>query len=85
MDYYFKPSALRNLKKLPKSIQKRIIKKLDFYINSKTPLKFAKSLSNNEFGEFRFRMGTYRILFDYDFNQKIIIVLAIGHRKDIYK
>lgn len=85
MDYYFKPTALRDIKKLQKSIQKRIIEKLDFYTRSHKPLIFAKSLQNNEVGEFRFRVGDYRIIFDYSPSKKMIIILTIGHRKDIYK
>ncbi len=57
MEYYFKPSALRDLKKLPKTIQRRIISKLDFYTSAKNPLKFAKQMRNKELGEYRFRIG----------------------------
>lgn len=85
MDYYFKTSALRDLKKLPKSSQKRILEKLDFYTQSSKPLEFAKPLQNMELGEFRFRIGDHRIIFDFNPGQKAIIIIAVGHRKDIYR
>lgn len=85
MDYYFKPSAIRDLKKLPKLTQKRIVEKLDFYTQSDRPLKFAKPLQNSEFGEFRFRVGDYRIICDYNSGCKMIVILTIGHRKNIYR
>lgn len=83
MDYYFKPGALEDLRRLSKRIQRQIINKLDFYAKSSYPFKFAKSLKNKSSGEYRYRVGNYRIIFDVEDNK--IIILAIGHRKDIYK
>mgnify|MGYP001606162969 CR=1 FL=1 len=83
MEYYFKPNAVRDLKKLPKSAQRRIFEKLDFYTASDNPLRFAEFLGDNALGGFRFRIGDYRVVFDVK-NRKIII-LKIGHRKDVYK
>lgn len=83
MEYFFKPAALKSLKKLPKDIQKRIIGKLDFYTNSLNPLKYAESLKDKELGDFRFRIGEWRIVFDVGNNK--IVILLIGHRKDIHK
>ncbi len=83
MNYALKPNALRNLKKLPRSIQKRILDKLDFYVRSDNPLTFAESLRDEVLGEFRFRIGDYRVAFDLVDN--LIVVLKIGHRRDFYK
>lgn len=85
MEYYFKPTALRSLKKLPKTIQKRILNKLDFYIKSENPFDFAEVLQYKEFGGFRFRIGDYRVIFDFENKSSKIIILLIGHRKNIYK
>jgi len=83
MRYYFKLSTVKDLKKLPKDVQKRIINKLDFYISRTDFLKFAKSMQNIEIGKSRFRVGDYRIIFDIIDDD--LIILAVGHRKDIYK
>ena len=84
MDYYLKPSVIRELKILPKIIQKRILNKLDFYIKfSNNPLRFAEPLKNRSLGYFRFRIGDYRVLFDIKSDK--IFILKIGHRKEIYK
>ncbi len=82
MDYYFKPSAVRDLKKLPQSIRRTILDKLDFYTKSVNPLKFAKSLKDKTLGEFRFRIGDWRVVFDVEGGR--IIILKVGHRKNIY-
>ena len=85
MEYYFKSSALKDLRRLPKPVQRRIIQKIEFYLESKTPLAFAEPLKDHVFGEFRFRIGDYRVIFDGDPKRGAIVVLAVGHRKDIYK
>lgn len=81
--YVFKQQALRDFKKLPKDIQKRVIKKLDFYCSAANPLTFADSLINYEIGQYRFRIGDYRVIFDLGDNH--LIILTLGHRKEIYK
>jgi len=43
-----------------------------------------KKLTAHFFANFRLRIGDYRVLFDVDWDKKEIIVLKIGHRKDIY-
>ncbi|KKT90633.1 MAG: Addiction module toxin, RelE/StbE family [Parcubacteria group bacterium GW2011_GWF2_45_11] len=83
MKYYFKLSALKDLKCLPKDIQTRIITKLDFYVSTANPLHFADKLKDAAFGEWRFRIGDYRVFIDI--NDGNIIVLKVGHRRDIYK
>ncbi|WP_293445030.1 type II toxin-antitoxin system RelE/ParE family toxin [Persephonella sp.] len=43
-----------------------------------------KSLKSHSLVDYRLRVGDYRILFDVDWQNKIIYILKIGHRKDIY-
>jgi len=81
--FEFKAKAAKEVEKLPPQIRKRILKKLKFYSSQKNPLKFAEKLRERRFGEYRFRIGDYRILFDVK-NRKIII-LKVGHRKEIYR
>ncbi len=83
MTYKFKPSALKDLKKLQQDIQKRVIDKLDFYTADQNPLRFAKFIEDKQLGSFRYRVGDYRIVFDIV--DESLIVLAIAHRKDIYQ
>ena len=83
MEYFFKPSAVRDLKKLSLGVRRIIFKKLSFYFKSDNPLKFAEVLKDKTLGEFRFRVGDYRVIFDVASNKAII--LKIGHRKNVYK
>ena len=83
MKLIFSRIAFKQLSRLAPDIQNRINGKLDFYISQKDPLDFAEKLNDYEFGEWRFRIGDYRAIFDVDGDK--IIILKVGHRKNIYK
>ena len=68
--------------KLESTTKKRILTKLDFWTSSGYPLQFSEHLTNFDAGQYRFRIGDYRIIFDVE--DDTIIVIAIGHRRDIY-
>ena len=79
----FTKKSESQFKKLDNELKKRIVAKLDFWVNSGAPLKFADTLTNYELGSYRFRVGNYRISFDVD--DETILVISVGHRRDIYK
>lgn len=83
MRLVFKESADRSFHKIDFSIRQRILLKLKFYIAQENPLQFAEPLKNPRFGSWRFRIGDYRVLFDLE--DDVIVVLKVGHRKDIYR
>jgi len=90
MDYkaYYTKQAEQDLDKIEKLQAKKIIKKIDFYIESKTPLKFSKKLTGFETDTYRFRVGDFRIIFRIDSQTKnlvILVILKIAQRKNIYK
>ena len=82
MQFIFTHSSFRQFKKLEKNVQKRIDEKLRFYSSQKNPLYFAESLNDFRYGNWRFRIGEYRVLFDVEKDK--IVILKVGHRKDIY-
>jgi mRNA interferase RelE/StbE len=79
----FRPHALKDLKKLPKSTQRFIFDKISYFASQKNTLAYAKRLKNLDIGTYRFRIGDYRVIFDV--SDIKIIVLRIGHRRDIYR
>lgn len=82
-DYEFTSGARKDIKKLSSEVATRIIKKLNFFVSTTDPLAHADHLTNYELGSYRFRIGDYRVIFDLD-GEKIVI-LKIGHRREIYK
>ena len=64
-------------------IKKQLAKKI-IYFSSLDDIKVvAKKLNYNTVGEYRLRVGNYRIIFDLD--KHTINILRIQHRKDVYK
>jgi len=80
-DIKFTENAERQLKKLERDIQDRIIKVLE-RIRIR-PEDFVEKLIG-ELG-YKLRVGDYRLFLDINNNDLIILVLKIGHRKNIYK
>jgi len=82
----YSENSIKDLRKIDKSLSKRILKKIDFFSKQKDIHKFSKALK--EFGpnKFRFRIGDYRAIFKIDKTGKIqiLMILNIKHRKDIY-
>ncbi len=74
-------TAFQDIRKLDTVAKKRIKKKLEEY--SKKPLLYSKKLINSSIGLYRWRIGNYRVVFDIEKNN--IIILRVGHRKEIYK
>jgi mRNA interferase RelE/StbE len=79
----FTSKSEKQFKKLDTEVKVRILEKLDFWCKNDSPLFFAESLHDFELGSYRFRVGEYRIVFDIE--DETIVVLAVGHRRDIYK
>ncbi|MBI1754913.1 type II toxin-antitoxin system RelE/ParE family toxin [Candidatus Azambacteria bacterium] len=83
MKYVFKGNSIKEFSKLPREIQAHIKEKLEFYLSSSSPLDFAEHLTDFNLGEYRFRVGDYRIAFDVE--NDTVKILKVGHRKDMYK
>lgn len=78
--------AEKQLKKLDTPIQKRILDYLhDRLEGCKNPRHFGEALKGNKSGFWRYRVGDYRIICEIQDNELIILALAIGHRREIYK
>lgn len=82
-DYQFTKTSLRRFKKLPKDIQIRILGKLDFYCSQQDPLDFAEPLTRTDIGQYRFRVGDYRVAFDVE--DEILVIHEVDNRKNIYR
>lgn len=76
--------AQKDLKKLPTAIRKRLIQAISQLAINRYPQQF-KPLMGKEIAQFRLRVGDYRILYDVYEESRIVLILRIGHRKDIYK
>lgn len=78
--------ALKQLKKMDRSVQKLITSWIEKnLIDTENPRLHGKGLSGDKSGYWRYRVGDYRILADIRDDEIIIIIVEIGHRREIYK
>ena len=77
--------AEKQLRKLDRQIQKRLIDWLDDRIDGcKNPRHFGEPLRGEMAGLWRYRVGNYRVICEIQDQQLVIIALAVGHRRDVY-
>ncbi len=82
----FSKNALKDFKKLDRHTAALILgwirKNLE---NCENPRLFGKGLTANRSGEWRYRVGDYRLLAKIDDQKIIILILNVGHRREIYQ
>jgi mRNA interferase RelE/StbE len=84
--YRFDERALKELRKLGKQAQRDILTYLDERIAGEgDPRRFGKSLKADLVGLWRYRVGDYRILCQIRDGELLVLVVAVGHRREIYE
>jgi len=82
----FETEALRQIKKLDRQWQKRV---LDYLMHEVAPLANPRSkgheLTGDLAGIWRYRVGDYRVLCDIEETELIILVIEVGHRSSVYR
>lgn len=73
--------AEKDIKKLDSSIKSRIGNALLKLQDN--PLLYSDKLSDPALGTYKFRIGDYRVIFDIEGTD--VVILRIGHRREIYK
>jgi mRNA interferase RelE/StbE len=78
--------AEKKLKKLDRPVLERILNYFSDRIEGcKNPRHFGEPLKGTLDGLWRYRVGDYRIACEVNDPQETVLVLNIGHRRDIYK
>ncbi len=78
-----KRSAAKSLKNIPKADRVRIVEKIDSFAENLPNPEMTKMKGNNPFH--RVRVGDYRIIYEIKDDILVILIVKIGHRKDIYR
>jgi len=82
----FKPNAFKELKRQDHKIQAQVFHFLDRLINHyDSPRSIGLPLKGKSNGLWRYRVGDYRLICKIEDHQLIIVVLGVGHRREIYK
>ena len=77
---------MREFRKLDKYTQKIIRAWIDRYlVDCENPRAHGKGLTANRSGQWRYRIGDYRLICSTEDDKLAILALSVGHRSDIYK
>ncbi len=80
------PRAEREINKLGHQTSRRILAFLQERVSEDNPRVAGQPLRRNKHQRFwRYRVGNYRIVVTIDDHASQIIVLRVGHRRDIYR
>jgi len=77
------PAAQRQIKKLPLDVQQRIIEQLEALAVDPRPSRVVKL--EGEESLYRVRVGDYRIVYKIEDDILLILIVKIGHRRNVYR
>jgi mRNA interferase RelE/StbE len=77
--------ATKDAKKCDRQTRQQIVDYLETRIATEhDPRRFGKALGNDKSGLWRYRVGNYRIICKIEDEQLIVLVVEVGHRRNIY-
>ena len=75
-------AAERDMDRLPSTVHARISRRILSLGDNPRP-RGTKKLSGRE--EYRLRVGDYRVLYTVDDTNSIVLIFAVGHRREVYR
>ena len=76
----------KEFKKLDRYTQRMIKGWIDKnLVGTENPRQYGKGLTANRSGQWRYRIGDYRLICQIDGNLLIILALSVGHRREVYE
>jgi mRNA interferase RelE/StbE len=77
------PAALRQLAELPRLDQRRIKESIDRLAADPRPAGVKRLQGMREF--LRLRSGSYRLIYTVEDDRRMVLIIKIGHRRDVYR
>jgi len=77
-----KPSAVKELERLPAKPRRLIVRKIESIAEDPRP-RGSEKLSGKDLH--RVRQGDYRVLYDVQDKARVVVVIRIGHRREVYR
>ena len=79
----FTSEGVSGLRKLDLSLQRRVLRRLQWLADNFTAIT-PEALSGSLAGFYKFRIGSYRVIYTVDDARQLIVVHMVGHRSEIY-
>lgn len=80
----FDARARKQLRKLQKQVGDRILDSLEDVAATDNPRDRGKALAGEWAGHWRYRIGDYRVIARIEDGRMVIVVIAVGHRREVY-
>ena len=80
---FLKPAALRELRKLPEDIRRRVAARINALVGDPRPAGVERL--QGEADLYRVRVGDYRIVYQAESKALVVLVVHIGYRRDVYR
>lgn len=77
-----KPSALKEIKALPKEVQERLVRKIDSLAENPWPRDVKKLKGGRDV--YRIAVGDYRVVYRINSKERLLIVERVRHRREVY-
>ena len=82
----FEPRALKELEKLDRSAQRRVLRFLhERVVGGGETRDSGKPLVGDRAGLWRYRVGDYRVVCRIEDDRLVVLVVRVAHRKDVYR
>jgi mRNA interferase RelE/StbE len=82
----FDRAAVRELRKLGVDGERHVLRYLRRRISgSEDPRRFGHALSGDRKGLWRYRVGDYRIIAAIEDDRFVVLVVAVGHRREVFR
>ncbi len=79
----FAPRTRRELRKLSSEIRKRVLKKIASLSENPFPHGYTEMKGSQNY--YRVKVSDYRIIYTVEHGELLILVVSIGHRREIYR
>lgn len=77
--------AIKELKKMDKYTRQMIYAWIGKHlVGCENPRQHGKGLTANRSGQWRYRIGDYRLICQIDDGKLVILALSVGHRREVY-
>ena len=77
------PAASREIRKLERLVQRRLVRLLEILAKDPRPRGVETMKSRERF--LRVRVGDYRVVYRLDEARRVVLVLRVGHRREVYR
>jgi mRNA interferase RelE/StbE len=82
-EIFIEKKAEKDLRRLPKNYQNKIIQKILNLKDNPKPIEARKITSSENY--YRVRAGDYRIIYEINYKEKRINIFRVRHRKEAYR